>query len=149
MSWRLKLGAAVVVCVAATALATSADAQLAKSLKDHLGGGTSPASNSLGSLGSLGSKFSMPSIGSSNAGSAAGVLQYCIENNELNADAASSVKDRLLQKAGVSADDSQYQKGSQGLLSGANGQSFDLGDLKGKAVKKACGYVLDKAKSFL
>lgn len=138
-------------CIAAApAFAASAAPQWTSALSKLKDASSSQqSSSSSGLLGQLGSGLSLPSIGHSNAGSAAGVLEYCVKNNYLKADSVSSVKDRLLEKAGLSSSSEQYQSGSRGLLSGAGGQNFDLSNLKGKLADKACGYVLKHAKSLL
>ena len=60
------------------------------------GSNSGSAQNALGNLGGLGSSLSPSSLSSSSLGNVTGVLQYCIKNNYLNADAASNVKDSLL-----------------------------------------------------
>jgi len=142
----------LVLACATTApvLAAAAPYQWTKALSKHLQGSSSGSDSGSSALGQLGAGgLSLPSIGSSNAGSAAGVLEYCVKNNYLQGDAATSVKDKLLQKAGMSSSSDQYKSGSQGLLSGADGKSFDLSNLKGKLADKACSYVLKNAQSLL
>jgi len=127
---------------------------------ETLGGGASTSSQSgsaLGSLGGaagLGSALGLPSIGGDTAGNAAGVLQYCIQNKYLGGGDASSVKDQLLNKVGLGSpqqqqQDSSYQQGVAGLLSGSDGSSFDLSKLQSDLKDKACDYVLDNASSLL
>ncbi len=131
--------------------ATSATAGLMDSIKgaasEKLGGGAAESS-SAGLLGGLG----LPAMGGNTAGNAAGVLQYCIKNNYLGASGAEGVKNSLLSKAGLGGketQDSGYQSGASGLLSGGDGSSFDLGKLKSNVKEKACDYVLNNAKSLL
>lgn len=101
------------------------------------------------------------SLASGSAGNAAGVIEYCVKNNYLGGDAASSLKDKLLGKVNGSdateSDKSDYAEGAKGLVKTGDGNSVDLGKiggdklggLKDKVTKKACSSVLDHAKSFL
>ncbi|WP_306431396.1 DUF2501 domain-containing protein [Bordetella genomosp. 4] len=95
------------------------------------------------------------SASSSTAGNAAGVLEFCIKNNYLSGNDASSVKDQLMGKLGGSAkasSDAGYSKGSSGVLTTSNGASLDLssgGGMKEEITRKACDQVLDQSKSFL
>jgi hypothetical protein len=84
----------------------------------------------------------------------AGLLQYCIGNNYLSSDSASSVKDQLMGKlpGGEQTGDRGYSDGQKGLLHGSNGNLMDLssgGGLSADVSKKACDVVLAQAKSFL
>ena len=91
--------------------------------------------------------------GSGTASNAAGVITYCMKNNYLNADKAAEVKEQLLGKLGLGhkeePKDEGYASGLAGMIKGANGQSFSLDSIKGKAKEKACDLVLDNAKSLL
>lgn len=106
----------------------------------------------------------MSSLASGSAGNAAGVIGFCVKNNYLGGDAASSMKDKLMGKAGLGADnkDQGFADGESGLVQTSDGKSVDLsklgggaggmagmGDMKSKLTKKACGAVLDHAKSLL
>lgn len=109
----------------------------------------------------------MSSLASGSAGNAAGVIEYCVKNNYLGGDAAASMKDKLMGKAGLGSDnkDEGYASGAGGLVQTSDGKSVDLsklgggagdmagmggmGDMKSKLTKKACGAVLDHAKSLL
>jgi hypothetical protein len=112
------------------------------------------ASSQLGGSGGAASMLSglgLPSIGSGTASNAAGVLQYCIQNNYL-AGGAAGVKDAVLGKLGLGGKESQdagYQSGIGGILTGTDGASFDLGKIKSDLKEKACDYVLNNAKSLL
>jgi hypothetical protein len=127
---------------------------------ESLGGGGGSSSQSVSGLGALGgaggvgSALGLPSISGNTAGNAAGVLQYCIQNKYLGGTDASSVKDKLLDKVGIGSKQSQqqdtgYQQGLSGVLSGNGGSSFDLGKLKSSVKEKACSYVLNNASSLL
>lgn len=115
-----------------------------------------------GGLGGLaGDSSSLGSLASGSAGNAAGVIEFCIKNNYLSGDAASSMKDKLMGKigGGEAKQDSGYADGAKGLLTGSDGKSTDLnklgggmgamGDMKAKLTKKACAAVLDHSKSLL
>jgi hypothetical protein len=81
---------------------SAAHAQLGNLLK---GGGSSDGSSSSG-LSSLGSMSGMTSgltgssLTSGSTSNVAGVLQFCIKNNYLSGNGASSVKDSLMSKLG-------------------------------------------------
>ena len=116
-------------------------------LKDITGSGLGGAASSLGSL---------SSITSGSTGNAAGIIEYCMKNNYLSGDSASSVKDQLMGKITGSGDqspqsESDYIKGSQGIVSGSGGQSMDLSmaGMKGAAVEKVCERILEQGKSML
>ena len=121
-----------------------------------------------GGLGDLAGGSGMGDLGSlasGNAGNAAGVIEYCVKNNYLGGDAASSMKDKLMGKAGLGGDskDQGFSDGANGLVQTSDGKSVDLGslgggnagalggvgDMKSKLTKKACGAVLDHASSLL
>lgn len=117
-------------------------------LKDIAGGsGLGGAASSLGSL---------SSITSGSTGNAAGIIEYCMKNNYLGGDSASSVKDQLLGKVTGGGNqpaesNTDYLSGAKGILTSSSGQSVDLSmaGLKAKAVKKVCEKILDQAKSML
>jgi hypothetical protein len=104
---------------------------------------------------------SMDKLASGSAGNAAGVIEYCVRNSYLGGDAAASMKDKLPGKAGLGSDnkDEEFGDGSNGIVRTGDGQRVDLGklgggmggvgDMKSKLTKKACGAVLDHAKSLL
>ncbi|MEW9623091.1 DUF2501 domain-containing protein [Rhodanobacter geophilus] len=126
--------------VAALAFAGAASAQSLDSLKGTAG-------NLLGQKGSTSALPSVSSLGS--AQNAAGVLGYCQSHGYLPS-ATDTLKDKLLGKFGGSSQATQdkgYQQGLNGVLQGGNGQSFDLGNLKGTVAKKLCQHVADKATS--
>jgi len=128
---------------------------------ESLGGGQAASQSgsasglgALGGAGAIGSALGLPSIGGNTAGNAAGVLQYCIQNKYLGGADAASVKDNLLGKIGLGSEQAQqqdtgYQQGLGGILSGSDGSSFDLGKIKSDLKEKACDYVLDNASSLL
>ncbi|WP_321909830.1 MULTISPECIES: DUF2501 domain-containing protein [unclassified Paraburkholderia] len=128
-----------------------AQAQLGNLLNQGGSGGS--AQGALGNLGGLGSSLSASSLTSSSLGNVTGVLQYCIKNNYLNADAASNVKDSLLSKlpGGANTTDSGYTQGTSGILTAGNGQKLDLtgSGLKEQATKQVCDKILSQAKSML
>ncbi len=128
----------------------TAQAQLGNLLNQ--GGDSGSTSGALGNLGGLGS-LSGSSVSSNSMGNVTGLLQFCIKNNYLNADAAGNVKDSLLSKlpGGASTTDSGYEKGSSGILTAGNGQQLDLSGsgLKQAATKQVCDKILSQAKSML
>lgn len=145
------------VCLAASTPA-SADllGDLSSKASESLGGGSQGAATAgagLGSMGNLGSSLGLPSLGGDMASNAAGVLQYCVKNKLVNAGSAENIKGQLMGKLGMedssAEQDSGYQQGLGGVLSGSDGSSLDLNKLKGDLKEKACDYVLDNASSLL
>jgi hypothetical protein len=132
---------------------SAAHAQLGNLLK---GGGSSDGSSSggLSSLGSMGSALTGQSMTSGSTSNVAGVLQFCIKNNYLSGNGASSVKDSLMSKLGgtsAASSDSGYTDGANGLLKSGNGQQLDLsgGGLKQQVTKQVCDKILSQGKSLL
>ncbi|OON39143.1 hypothetical protein BTJ39_14475 [Izhakiella australiensis] len=98
------------------------------------------------------------SLSSNSMTNAAGILQYCVQNNIVDNN-ADSVKDKLLGKLGL-ANDSQaeqkqdYKQGLMGLLNTGDNQQVNLNSLGqtslAKKVKtKACDLVLKQGKQFI
>lgn len=153
---------ATLVAIALLAAAASAPAQnqMIDSLRDKLNksnatSGTGGAGGTAGSTGTgaaiaSGLGLSMPQVGASTMGNAAGVLQYCIKNNYLSADAAGGVKDKLLgMVTGQKQQQTGYANGAKGLLQGSDGKSLSLKNVGGKLKTQACDYVLANAKSLV
>jgi hypothetical protein len=93
-------------------------------------------------------------LASGSMGNVAGLLQYCIGNNYVSEEGATTVKDQLMGKLpeGEQTKDPGYHDGVKGLLHGNNGNLMDLskgGGLTADVTKKACDTVLAQAKSFL
>ena len=116
-------------------------------LKDITGSGLGGAASSLGSL---------SSIKTGSAGNAAGIIEYCMKNNYLSGDSASSVRDQLMGKITSSGDqpaqsNPDYINGSRGIVSGSAGQNVDLSmaGMKASAVKKVCETILEQGRSML
>ncbi|WP_038201097.1 DUF2501 domain-containing protein [Xenophilus azovorans] len=106
------------------------------------GGGAAALASGLG--------LSMPAMGNSTLGNAAGVIQYCVKNNYLSAASANSVKDRLLgMVTGQKPQQTGFANGAKGLLQGENGKSLNMKNLSSKLKEKACDYVLKNATSLL
>lgn len=92
---------------------------------------------------------------------AAGILQYCVQNNVLSANGTTAVKDQLMSKLGItstenakSQDYQDYQEGLGGLLKTGEGKSLNLNDLGSEQITekiktKACDLVLKQGQSFL
>lgn len=97
--------------------------------------------------------LSAQSLTSGSIGNVAGVLEYCIKNNYLNGNSASSVKDSLMGKlpGGASSSDSGYANGAKGILDSSNGKKLDLsgGGLKEQITKQICDKILAQGKSML
>ncbi len=124
-------------------------AQSLDQLKNSLGAGQGAPDSGLGGLGGA-----LPSVDNASPTNLAGLLQYCVRNNYLSGDAASSVKDSLLSKVTGSSrgsTDSGFTAGNNGLLETGQGQNFALGGggMKAQLTHKVCDLVLQHAKSML
>jgi len=109
----------------------------------------SAQSDLLGALKSQAGNLAMPSLGGNTVGNAAGVLQYCVQNNVLGGDAG-GLKDKLMGKiTGQPAQESGFQSGLTGMLQGGDGKSLNLQSLSAPLKKTACDYVLKNATSLL
>jgi hypothetical protein len=113
-----------------------------------------PGQGALGAAGSLGSLGSLESIQPGSMGNAAGILQYCVQNNYLGNGDAVPVRDQLMSKLAASSgqpaeSNPDYVSGTNGILSSGSGQTLDLSTagLKAAAAKHLCGKMLDQAKS--
>jgi len=111
------------------------------------------AAQDIGSLKGLAGGLDSSKLKPASAGNAAGIVEYCMKNNFLGADAA-SVKDQLLGKvdAGGESEKADYAAGAKGLLKTGEGGNVDLGkigSMKQSVTKKACASVLNHAKSLL
>ena len=144
---------AVLAVLALFALAVSAGqparAQLLNQLQNAVGSGSGAAGGGLGGLGG-----GVPSVTGASPGNLAGVLQYCIQNNDLSGSSAASVKDRLLGKltgSGGGAANSGYSAGNSGMLETGPGQSYRLGGagVQQQVTRKVCNLVLQHAQSML
>ncbi|MBD8164771.1 DUF2501 domain-containing protein [Erwinia persicina] len=137
--------------------AASALGQNGSSTTNTSGASAAPAGNSLGALAGLLNGGSQ-SLSAGTMTNAAGVLQYCVQNNIVDNN-VSSVKEQLLGKLGLEDTQKQqettdYKQGLMGLLNTGNNQQVNLkalGDTPmGKKVKtKACDLVLKQGKQFI
>jgi hypothetical protein len=138
------------ILIAALLPVVTAHAQLGGLLKQ---GESAGSAGGLGSLGDIGSGLSDQSLTAGSTGNVAGVLQYCISNNYLGGEGASSVKDKLMGKlpGGSRSSDKGYKEGAKGLLNISNGKQLDLsgGGLKAEATKQICDKILAQGKSML
>jgi hypothetical protein len=94
------------------------------------GAGVAVAAQDMGSLKGLAGGLDPSKLTPASAGNAAGIVEYCMKNNFLGADAA----------------------GVKGMLKTSNGGNVDLGkvgSMKQSVTKKACASVLEHAKSLL
>ncbi|RZI44064.1 DUF2501 domain-containing protein [Herbaspirillum sp. HC18] len=121
----------------------AANAQLGDILKH---GGSSGASSGLGSV------LPGQSVTAGSTGNVVGLLEFCIKNNFLGGNDASSVKDGLMGKlGGAPASDTGYKDGAKGLLKSSDGKQFDLsgGGMKADLTKQVCDKILAQGKSLL
>lgn len=124
----------------------AANAQFGDILKH---GGSSGASSGLGSLGSV---LPGQSVAAGSTGNVVGLLEFCIKNNFLGGNDASSVKDGLMGKlGGAPSSDTGYKDGAKGLLKSSDGKQFDLsgGGMKADLTKQVCDKILAQGKSLL
>lgn len=138
--------AAAVMLVAAILPVTFAHAQLGDLLKQGQQAGSD------GGLADLGGALSGKSMTAGSTGNVAGVLQFCIKNNYLDGNAASSIKDRVMGKlSGKPSSDRSYNEGEKGILSSSDGKKLDLSGsgLKAKVTKQVCDQILAQGKSLL
>ncbi len=141
--WLRRTAITLVAVSGVTLAALPARSQLLDSLKGAAGSGSS--GSGLGGM-------AMPSVGSASTGNLAGVLQYCVRNNYLGGNGASSVESGLVGKLGPGATrSSQYSEGDQGTLQTGGGQTMSLGGtgLKAKLTQKVCAQVLQHARSLM
>lgn len=113
----------------------------------------SDAMGTLG-LGDLGASLGLPTLGGESGSSIAGILQYCVKNKYLAMTDADNVKSQLLGKLGMEdqatqQQDAGYQQGLTGVLSGKEGKTFDLSQVKDDLKAKACDYALENAGALL
>ena len=117
-----------------------------------------PSVPSIPGMGSMSGTSALPSLSSASPTNLAGLLQYCVQNNDLSgasASSASSVQSSLLSKftgsSTAPASDSAYTSGSNGELQTGNGQTTSLGGtgLKDAATHQVCSMVLSHAKSLI
>ena len=157
MKYHLTRTAATATLLIATLLPAAAHAQLGDLIKGATQGNSQGAMGGLGSIGGLGGTQSLGSLGalgsltSGSTGNVAGVLEFCMKNNYLGgATDAASIKDKLLGKlGGAPASDPGYTDGTKGLLSGSDGNTFDLSSIKSQITKQACDKILSQGKSLL
>lgn len=90
----------------------------------------------------------LPNVSSASAGNTAGVLSYCVKNNILKGNTATSVLSSLSGRSGVQSS-SAFDTGKKGQLETGNGNLFSLGGLKEKAKTKVCDMVLQHGQSLL
>ena len=136
------------LAVAAVFAVPPARAQLLNQLQSAAPSVSVPSAG--GALGALGG--GVPSVGSASPGNLAGVLQYCIQNNDVSSGAASSVQSQLMSKLGGQASsDPGYGAGQGGTLETGPGGGYSLGGtgIKQEVTRKVCNMVLQRAQSML
>lgn len=156
MTHRLML----VLAFSSTLLATNASAN---SLFDSVKSAADEYSKSGDSSSSLSSLTGLlnggdKALSASTMTNAAGILQYCVQNNVLSANGTTAVKDQLMSKLGITSTENaksqDYQEGLGGLLKTGEGKSLNLNDLGSEQITekiktKACDLVLKQGQSFL
>ncbi|MDA5546002.1 DUF2501 domain-containing protein [Yersinia rochesterensis] len=143
-----------------TLLASSANAN---SLLDSVKSAADQYSKSGDSSSSLSSLTGLlnggdKALSTSTMTNAAGILQYCVQNNVLSAKGTTAVKDQLMSKLGITSTENaksqDYQEGLGGLLKTGEGKQLNLNDLGSEQITekiktKACNLVLKQGQSFL
>jgi hypothetical protein len=133
---------------------SSAATELSKSGGSTSNGNGGMSLSSLSGLLNGGDK----ALSSSSMTNAAGILQYCVQNNVLSENGTEAVKDQLLNKLGITstanANSEDYQQGLGGLLNTGKGNTLDLNSLgtsqiTEKVKQKACDLVLKQGMSFI
>jgi len=133
----------MLLCAVGTAAAV--DLKSAQKAVGNPAGATSGQSVGNALSGAMGG--GLPTLGADVGGNVAGVLQYCMKNNYLKADAASTVKDKLLGQA--TGQEAGVEQGKQGLLTGSDGKTLDFKSVPDNVRRKGCDYVLSNAKSLI
>jgi hypothetical protein len=90
----------------------------------------------------------LPNVASAGTNNTAGVLSYCVKNNLLKGNAATSALGSLSGKSGVQSS-SAFSAGQKGQLETGNGNTFSLSGLQDQAKSKLCDMVLQHAQSML
>jgi Protein of unknown function (DUF2501) len=127
MSARIYRTTVTAILITVSLYLPTAYAQLGGLLNQGGNSGSSGAPGNLGGLGGMTGGLSAQSLTSGSIGNVAGVLEYCIKNNYLTSNSASSVKDSLMGKlpGGTSSSDSGYANGAKGILDSSNGKKLD------------------------
>jgi hypothetical protein len=90
----------------------------------------------------------LPNVSSAGTSNTAGVLSYCVKNNYLKGDTATSALSSLSGKSGVQSSGA-FSAGQQGQLETGKGSMFSLSGLQSEAKSKLCDMVLQHAQSML
>lgn len=106
-------------------------------------GGQLPSGASSGLLGQA-----LPNVSSAGAANTSGVLSYCVQNNLLQGNAATSALSNLSGRSGVQSS-SAFSAGQQGQLDTGNGNMFSMSGLQDQAKSKLCDLILQHAQSLL
>jgi hypothetical protein len=151
-----RLFAAAGIAAAAALPLSAAHAQLGGMLNQGGGNAATGGMGGLGGMGGIGGGL-LPgqSLTAGSTGNAAGILTFCIKNNYLGGDSASSVRDSLMGKlpGGAATSDPGYANGANGILDTGNGKTLSLSgatsSVKSEITKKACDQILAQAKGML
>ncbi|MBE7212649.1 MAG: DUF2501 domain-containing protein [Gluconacetobacter diazotrophicus] len=150
--------------VAVGAALLAAPAAFGQSLGESLGGaaqnylsrgGSGLGSGSLGGgglgsggLGGLLGQFA-PSVSSAPTGNVAGLLSYCLQNNDVrDPGTASSTLSALNRQDNVAALPG-YAQGQRGLLQTGSGNALSVSSLGQQAKPQLCNMILSRARSLL
>jgi Protein of unknown function (DUF2501) len=143
----LFLGAPICAALVIVSLSPALAQQLPNVGGNVPGSVSKPLGGLSGGAGGLAGQM-LPSLSSASTGNVAGILSYCIQNNNLQGGAATTTLDALTHKNGVTSS-SAYAAGQQGQIETGGGNSFSLSGVQQQVKTKVCDMVLERAKSLL
>ncbi|SNB76096.1 Protein of unknown function [Arboricoccus pini] len=108
--------------------------------------GTSQAAGLSDMVSGLGGN--LPDVSSAGSSNTAGVISYCVKNNYLKGQSASSILNKLSGQSSTT-DSDEFGRGQSGQIDTGGGKSFSLSGVQDKVKSKMCDLVLDHAKSLL
>ncbi|MBO1359091.1 DUF2501 domain-containing protein [Acetobacter sacchari] len=109
--------------------------------------GTSSLTNRMGGASSL-LNGSLPNLSSVSSSNLTGVLGYCVQNNLISSQSASSTLNSLNGQSAITGG-SGYSAGQQGLLQVGNGNQLSLNSLNQSAKSALCQQVMQRSQSLL
>ncbi|MCQ8240106.1 DUF2501 domain-containing protein [Rhizosaccharibacter radicis] len=112
-----------------------------------LGGNTGINANT--TLGGLAQRFmpGMPNLNGASGSNLAGVLSYCLQNNEVQNGAASAALGAATQNGTASSNQSAFQLGQQGQLQTGNGNTLSVAGLKDQVRQRVCQMVMSRVQA--
>jgi hypothetical protein len=105
-----------------------------------------PLQSATAQLGASPIPSALPGVSSISLGNAAGVLNYCMQNNLVSSTGADAVLSTLPSKPDVKSAD--YSAGAGGKIMGDHGKNFTIAGAPKYLQSQACDMVLQQAKAF-